>query len=260
MKILTFSDLHLEFGEPWNPPPEDAGDVLVLAGDIAPYKEKYKDDLGEIFDKWTKPIILIPGNHEYYDADPIGVANDYIRLWLQLYYPHVRFLLDEPCTIDGVQFFGGTMWTNFAGSAWWAMKQAQDGMSDFRLIRNADGSLFTPTDSVRLHEEFVAKLGDWLIEESGSPKVVVTHHSPTRNPRTQYRGSPLEPAFNSLDMEGVIEVFQPAVWVYGHTHENEPPDRTIGRTRIVTNQRGYPRPDGSNECRDFREDGVPIDV
>jgi hypothetical protein len=37
--------------------------------------------------------------------------------------------------------------------------------------------------------------------------------------RIKYKGGPLTPAFNSLDMVVVIETHQPALWVYGHTHE-----------------------------------------
>jgi len=34
MKIVTFSDLHLEFEHSWKLPDNLDGDVLVLAGDI----------------------------------------------------------------------------------------------------------------------------------------------------------------------------------------------------------------------------------
>jgi Icc-related predicted phosphoesterase len=47
----------------------------------------------------------------------------------------------------------------------------------------------------------------------------------------------LSPAFVS-DLSALIEEFQPAAWVFGHTHHNI--DEQVGSTRIVTNQRGYP--------------------
>ena len=34
MKIITFSDLHLEFGIDFRPPEDGSADVMVLAGDI----------------------------------------------------------------------------------------------------------------------------------------------------------------------------------------------------------------------------------
>ena len=39
MKILTYSDLHLEFGSGWTLPPEADGDVMILAGDIMTLKD-----------------------------------------------------------------------------------------------------------------------------------------------------------------------------------------------------------------------------
>lgn len=258
MKILTYSDLHLEFGEPWLPPSEDAGDVLVLAGDTVTLRA-YKTDLNPIFDAWKKPILYVMGNHEYYAAGPMGEANEYFGNWLKANHPHVQLLLDEPTTIDGVNFFGGTMWTDFNRVSNRAMVAAEEGMSDYRLIVNPDGSPFRPEDSIQLHEEFHGKLREWFnTPNNGGPRVVVTHHAPCMNPNTAYRGSPIWPAFNSLDMIPIMEEYCPDLWIYGHTHENDV--RRFVHTQIVSNQRGYPRPDGSNECRNFREDGVPTEL
>jgi hypothetical protein len=66
------------------------------------------------------------------------------------------------------------------------------------------------------------------------------------------------PAFNSLDMVKLIEKYQPALWVYGHTHECD--DQTIGQTRIISNQLGYPDPYGGFECKDFDRAGLPIEL
>ena len=47
-------------------------------------------------------------------------------------------------------------------------------------------------------------------------------------------------------------------WVYGHTHECD--DQTIGQTRIISNQLGYPDNFGGCECEDFDEAGLPVEV
>jgi Icc-related predicted phosphoesterase len=88
--------------------------------------------------------------------------------------------------------------------------------------------------------------------------VVITHNAPVINPNTKHRGSPFMPAFNSLDMVEVIERHQPALWIYGHTHECD--DQTIGKTRIISNQLGYPGNSNGFECESFDEAGLPIDV
>ena len=90
------------------------------------------------------------------------------------------------------------------------------------------------------------------------PRVVITHNAPLFNPHTKYNDSTLRPAFNSLDMVKVIETHQPHLWVYGHTHECD--DQTLSRTRIISNQLGYPDGRGGFECRDFDRLGRPIDI
>jgi len=42
--------------------------------------------------------------------------DDKFKTWLALNHPHVKLLLDEEIGIDGVNFFGGTMWTDFNGT------------------------------------------------------------------------------------------------------------------------------------------------
>jgi predicted phosphodiesterase len=54
MKIITYSDLHLEFGSGWMLPPEANGDVMILAGDIITLRDY--DPLDELLQKWKKPV------------------------------------------------------------------------------------------------------------------------------------------------------------------------------------------------------------
>jgi Icc-related predicted phosphoesterase len=98
----------------------------------------------------------------------------------------------------------------------------------------------------------------WFSKDLRGPRVVITHNPPAINPRSRFKGSPLMAAFNSLDMVEVIERHQPALWVYGHTHECD--DQRIGRTRIISNQLGYPTSSGAFECEDFDEAGLPVDM
>jgi predicted phosphodiesterase len=256
MRILTYSDLHLEFGSGWTIPREADGDLMVLAGDIVTLKDP--GPLDRILATWKKPVLCVPGNHEYYTRRPMNEEDADFRRWLAANHPHARLLLDEGITINGVNFFGGTMWTDFDGGHRQAMERADSEMNDFRLICNPDGSRFRPADAIVRHEHFVAKLREWFATSMSGPRVVVSHHSPLINPRTKFRHSPLWPAFNSLDMAPLIKEYQPALWFYGHTHECD--DQTVGSTRIISNQLGYPMPAGDFECKDFDPSGLPIDV
>jgi len=88
--------------------------------------------------------------------------------------------------------------------------------------------------------------------------VVISHNAPVINLNSKYKGGPPTPASNSLDRAGTIGTPPPALWVYGHTHECD--DQTIGRTRIISNQLGYPGNFGGCECKDFDEAGLPVEV
>ncbi len=258
MKLLVYSDLHLEFGG-WTLPADADADVLILAGDIITFRNF--EPLRKFLRDWSKLVLYVEGNHEFYTEQPMEYGVEKFIHWLDLngYTKFIR-LANTSVTIDNVNLFGGTMWTDFQGHNYTAMHDAKYAMSDYQLIRNTDGSRFTPRHSVELHEKFVERIKTWFNDSLiTGPRVVISHHAPVLNPRTKYRSSPLWPAFNSLDMTEVIRTRQPDVWIYGHTHEND--DRMIGRTRVVTNQRGYLAGRyGAFECADFLPNGLVIDI
>lgn len=231
MKLHILSDLHTEFGD-FDPPETDA-DIVVLAGDIG---------VGAVGVEWAarqfgeKPVIYIPGNHEYYHHD-IGITDE-----LKSGAPANIHVLDRNVfKIDGVRFLGTTLWTDFRlngeGEAWFSRQKAKHSIHDFTTIRNGDRR-FTPEDSVRLHEESKAWLVSELRNASKGPTVVVTHHLPaTPSIASRYRNDPLNPAFASR-LEDIIEEYRPELWIHGHTHV--PCDYEIFGTRVVCNPCGYP--------------------
>lgn len=240
MKLHVLSDLHTEF-EDFDPPETDA-DIVVLAGDIGVSfagiewaARQYRD----------VPVIYVPGNHEYYHHD-IGIIDE-----LKSGAPaNVHVLDQDVLEIDGVNFLGTTLWTDFRlygeGEAWFSRQKAKTSIEDFAAIRNGHRR-FTPEDSVLLHETsrawLVRELGKW----SGGRTVVVTHHLPaTPSIASRYRNDALNPAFASR-LEDVIETYQLDLWIHGHTHVAC--DYEIHGTRVVCNPRGYP---GESSDRGFR--------
>ena len=255
MRILTFSDIHLEFQEPLQLPSEREGDVLVLAGDIGLFKNFAYFDF--MFSQWKKPILFVAGNHEFYGAAmPMSIALSKFKAKVGAEYPHVKVLNNESVNIADVQFFGGTMWTDFAGGKTAAMHLAQLQMNDYRQIQYNNDRHLTPADTIKLHNNFVSKLVAWFEANPTGKRVVISHHAPAQCPTSLYKNSSLSPAFNSLDMIPLIEKYAPDLWIYGHTHECD--DQTIGNTRIISNQRGYPTGQGGFESKDFDKDGLPV--
>lgn len=235
MKILSYSDLHLEFQHGWSLPSDLDGDVLVLAGDIITFRDFAP--LEVLLRGWDKPVLFVAGNHEYYTRTPMRANEEAFRAWLSEELPQVHFLRDEGIEIGGVNFFGGTMWTNFKSGNTASMRHAETALNDFRYIRTDEG-IFTPEFSIEQHQQFVAALELWLDKPRPGPTVIITHHAPVVNPRSKYLMSPLEPAFVSYEMGSYIEKYEPDLWIYGHTHECDV--QCVAKTRIVSNQLGYP--------------------
>ena len=256
MNIITYSDLHLEFGKDFCCPNAAPADVMILAGDVINLRSYAP--LDRLLDSWDKPVLYVNGNHEYYTNQPMNADEADFTSWLVEHHPNVTVLLDNATTIAGVQFFGGTMWTDFADTDPQAMRAALPVMQDYRYIVLPDGKQLQPHDTIVLHNSFVAKLRAWFEQDLPGPRVVITHCAPVARLNSRYGDSPMTPAFNSLDMVEVINAYQPCLWVYGHTHECD--DQTIGNTRIVSNQRGYPMRGGGFECHEFEPAGLPIKI
>jgi predicted MPP superfamily phosphohydrolase len=70
MRIVTYCDLHLEFGSGWALPSNAHGDLMILAGDIITFKD-YKP-LDRLLQNWRKPVLYVTGNHEYYTQRPMN--------------------------------------------------------------------------------------------------------------------------------------------------------------------------------------------
>jgi predicted phosphodiesterase len=242
MKIHVLSDLHLEFSD-FRPPETDA-DVVVLAGDIN------KGDAGMGWARASfpdQPILYVAGNHEFYGRERLETL---ARLRIVARECGVHFLDDEAVEIGGVRFLGATLWTDFelfgSDEKPWCMKDAQDFMNDFRVI-NEGGKVFSPMDSVRLHQKSLAWLERELQRPSGKT-VVVTHHLPSRQSVVErFQKSALSAAFAS----NLEHLFGPPadLWIHGHTHD--PLDYEVMGTRVVCNPRGYVTFNSGPENFDF---------
>ncbi len=239
IRILALSDLHLEFAH-LEPAPDVTPDLVLLAGDIGrgtdaiTWAEYYFPDT---------PIAFVLGNHESY-RDSLELVLKDCRAQAAM-TRNVRFLENDRVIIPlrgrDVRLLGTCLWTDFKlndpDRQHEAMLIAQRNLADFRLIQYKDTRLL-PSDTVAFHEAAVAWLDRTLAEPHEGPTIVVTHHAPTLySVPPFYRGSLLSPAFNS-HLEPLILRHQPELWIHGHTHWSV--DYTVGRTRVYSNQRGYP--------------------
>lgn len=253
MRILVLSDIHLEFG-PFELP-DDIGefDVAVFAGDvdrpigsaIAWLERQRRCRLKQ------RPIVFVPGNHEFYGSE---ILSSRAEATIQAEGAGIHLLAPGITVVDGVRFVGATLWTDYRllGDPRSARQAAQDRMNDHRRIKIAEGRRripFRPIHSLSMHRQDLSYIKDVLGKPFVGPTVVVTHHAPhPQSVRSQYQGDPLSPAFAS-DLGEVIYRYRPELWIHGHDHGSH--DYWVGQTRIVSNQAGYPTPDGRRENPSF---------
>ena len=250
MKLNILSDLHLSRGA-LEIPRNDA-DLVILAGDIARPLQAAAWASG-----FAKPVLYVPGNHEFYGGSIAGTLAELKRLCAGT---GIYVLDNDAIVIDGVRFLGTTLWTDFmlfgeGEKRAAAMREARQYVRDFSQIRSGDApqALFTPADSTALFSLHAAWLGRKLAEPHAGPTVVITHHAPSRmsiHPR--FAGSLLNACFVS-DAQALIRASRALLWIHGHTHDSF--DYFVNETRVVCNPRGYAR-DGVNENPLFEPDFI----
>jgi predicted phosphodiesterase len=259
MRLLVLSDLHVEFA------PFHAGqgqqridqgvDVVILAGDI------HVGAQGLVWARQTfpdKPIVYVPGNHELYDGH---WHNTLDRMREQARVHEVHLLENDRVCVEGVQFLGTTLWTDFelfgAHTRDAAMAAAKRTMVDYRAIAmdaippdptTASARYLEPMDTLERHRSSRAWLDQALQQADPARTVVITHHYPSFQSTAPMFQKDLSSAAFGSDLEHWMG--RAALWVHGHTHSSF--DYALNGTRVVCNPRGYPlRRQGGFENPDF---------
>lgn len=241
MKAWIFSDLHTEFDEKPGSLKVPEADVCICAGDVCdggPGRTvRY---LGEHVSR-SMPVILVPGNHEYYRASIVEGLKEALEIAAER-YPNVHVLSRRVVTLGGYRFVGATLWGDFNlyGNMSWAMRIAQTELNDYRKIKLSKEPFqrFTSGHASRFNSMDKQFIRTTLEEPYVGSTVVVTHHAPSvLSLAPEFVGAPLTPSFVS-DLEPDIAMYQPIAWFHGHLHNRS--DYTIVDTRVICNPRGYP--------------------
>lgn len=241
MRIHVLSDLHLErekktaTGYESNfTPPRAAGDVVVLAGDIAS-SEDVVDWIRGAFDV---PVVYVPGNHEFYGTE-IMSAKERINA---AKFDGIHILNPGAAIVEGVRFIGATLWTdyNLYGSEVQGRLVAGAEIADHKeieIMRNNERVKFLPNHAQEIHRQELAFIEKALAESFDGPTVVVTHYLPTPDSISiKFEDDKINPSFAS-DLRRLIDRSQPRLWIHGHTHDSFHYD--FADTTIVCNPRGY---------------------
>lgn len=253
MRCHYLSDLHLESECFRQKLPK--GDVLIIAGDLCHARcldpartDKYSSEqrnrvmrfVDEVHANFPH-VFLIAGNHEHYD----GVFEDTVAL-LRRNLPGVTVLDDETVEIEGIRFFGSTLWSDFEGGNEACLNGVRRRMGEFFFVkthgRDAQGRetlvKFRPEDALAAHEKAWAALTGAVAAGAGKPTVVITHHAPSMqglNPK--FAGNGLDGAYASALDEKMKALAGVPVWVHGHTHIAR--TYRVGDTTVRSNALGF---------------------
>ncbi len=250
MKLQLLSDLHIESHPRLKIAPAPDADRLVLAGDVGSYQEGTRltePDFGltrfSPRHGWPTPVLYVPGNHEYDNAD---FDATHARLRDTCDALGIDWLERESRVIDGVRFVGTTLWADFdalvapTDSLADALKKRGKAMraANFYLEKagaTRDGKPFLAAE-IREHSLACETwLRATLNEPFDGPTAVITHFAPTlasADPR--YGLTPGTAGFcNSMD-----DLLPRAdLWLHGHLHCAF--DYVKDGCRVVANPLGY---------------------
>ena len=160
MRCHYISDLHLESQDfQWKLP---KGDVLIVAGDLCharcldpARRDKYSIDQRARVMRFVESavanfghVLLVAGNHDHYD----GVFDETIGL-LRQYLPGITVLDNDCVDLDGVRFFGSTLWSDFESRSAEAMNGVRRRIGEYFFVKKrsatSDGRHGWPSSSQR---------------------------------------------------------------------------------------------------------------
>lgn len=254
MKLAVASDLHVEFGD-INLVNEEGADLLILAGDIVMLKDLDKqsergDRARNFFQRVSEAFprtLYVMGNHEHYSGDFAKGAERFRTFCHTHHISNITLLDKEHVAIDGYDFFGGTLWTDFNSMDPYTMHNAGTAMNDYRGVKNSNDTTswkFLPKHALQDHQRMRNYLRECMnnYREAGRTDrrvVVITHHAPSEasvHPKYSHDKLMNGNFYTNLD-EFIESNPQIQLWIHGHMHDQF--DYTLGETRVVCNPRGY---------------------
>lgn len=221
---------------PYLPKPNGFGEILIIAGDIGPWKYDAEPYLNQMGNESEVPIIFVPGNHEFEMNSPIN--HRFISP-----HPNVKVLqFGDTYIKDGYCFIGATLWSHSDKTP--KERDTSDLFSDFQSINSPTRikERLSLDEYVSQHHKecdavFIACENAF---KQGLIPIVITHHAPSfGSTHVSHIGDRFNFLFASDLSERIIGLNDaaPKLWIHGHMHN--PVDYYIDKTRIINQPLGY---------------------
>ena len=224
-KIQIISDIHAEFGSFIRDFINNDVDITIIAGDISSSK-LIQNELVNIDQYTTHPILFVPGNHEYYHSQKSVIDKQFA----DEFFENVIILNNDSIIINDIVFIGGTGWFQSVTDIALSM------INDFSLIYD-----IKENDHGRKWNKECYNFFEKTLDRYKDNKVVcITHNLPSYGLIDEIYQKPPYDAMNccfAMHWDNLIERYSPALWACGHTHTSI--DRQLYNTRVICNPYGY---------------------
>lgn len=232
------SDLHLEYPKQVNFV-HNALDsfntkvpILCLAGDIGNPRTNVYHEFIKIQSKYYDRVMLISGNHEYYNNATMKGIDEEIES-LSVSCGNVNYLNNKCGYYNEIKFIGSTLWSHVPNEYRKRLSRTQD-LSRIYI----DGKKMKWKQREKLNRDAVNFIKSEINNTNDHYKcVVLTHHAPSFRlcSHPDFSGNPIEYLFlNELDYLFINPL---DVWCFGHTHRRF--DVVKNEVRIVNNICGF---------------------
>lgn len=175
------------------------------------------------FSQFAKHVIYVEGNHEFYWGEQLRTLSALRSVMPKNY----TWLSNEAVTLEGVHFYGGTMWFPDLDGLNWLFR---DDFNDWFLIENLRNWVYNE------NTEFTRNAMELVREET----IIVSHHLPhERSVAREYRDACNR--FFLSDQTPLISEKTPRLWLHGHSHAACDYTLPGALTRVICNPYGYPK-------------------
>lgn len=225
LRVRLLSDTHLpddpnliEDDVPYikvTPKNVSSDEILILLGDIGnPYAVPYKRLLQKARSVHSR-VILVPGNHEYYqDVRDIASVNEHLDILCK--ETGVIFLNRKTVEFDGIKFVGATCWPKISDSVYSSLKK--EGYSLVTRVKK-NGNSLDSSDFKQLHDQDLKFIEQETSFDLLKTCVVLTHYPP--DPcllDEQHEHSPVLSVHYNEDGLYTVKGQNTKIWMCGHTH------------------------------------------
>lgn len=258
--IRIYSDIHLDFdvikgdfdiSKLWFPEEleTDKNTTLIIAGDLWHAKKPY--DYGnpswlKIISSRFQYVIIVLGNHDFWGGNFPNEYDNYTEAFIEQKLNNTYLLQDNIIEVGKNKFIGGTLWTDYMSGNSIAMEKAENGvMKDYKYISyGVAQQRIRAKHLLSAHNKTKNFIFTHAIREYSEQKIwVITHHLPTiRSVPEEYlqnkqSKSIYENALYYSDLDSDIKKVHIDYWIHGHTHKYQ--EYYIGKTKVISNPRGY---------------------